>query len=50
MVMASRDSESGNRWVVRGGGILVLSFQLCTGSHGVLLMNEWILSLYRQWI
>lgn len=29
MVMASRDSESGSRWVVRGV-ILVLSFQLCT--------------------
>ena len=33
-----------------GGIILILSFKLCTGSHGVLLMNEWILSLYRQWI
>ena len=49
MVMASRDSESGNRWVVRGdysGSILPAMHR----SHGVLLMNEWILSLYRQWI
>lgn len=49
MVMASRDSESGSRWVVRGGLFWFYPSSYAQ-SHGVLLMNEWILSLYRQWI